>query len=378
MYRWNQDTNHCHNRKNHMFEGKIKTRAELRKICSSLKTDGKTIGFTSGAFDLLHAGHVDYLNKAKQLCDVLVVGVNSNSSVLNYKTGDRPIIDELHRIKIVAALASVDFAFLFKERRNRKNIEALQPDFYIKADDYKPEELTSGKDVEKYGGEVLLIPIEEIISTTAIIKKIESGRKDLWVEKEHAVHLDKKSSSKKPAVFLDRDGTINDDVGYLHDPIKLKIPDRALQGIKKLYDMGYHIIIVTNQPGIGIGYFSEEDFYKVNRAMLGHFSRAGILVDKIYFCPHSKAESCDCRKPEQALIQRAIHEMNLDMAHSFFIGDKTSDMETGRQAGIKTILVKTGLKGEDREFPGEPDYRAEDLLDAAEWILKLKQNEDSA
>ena len=361
-----------------MFEAKIKTRTQLIKICSSLRKKERSIGFTSGAFDLLHAGHVDYLNKAKEFCDVLVVGVNSNLSVQNYKCVDRPIIDELQRIKIVAALEMVDFAFLFKERRNRKNIEALKPDFYIKAGDYKLEELTSKKDVEKYGGVVRLIPVEELVSTTGMINKIRSGRSDLWIEKENTAHLDRRLSPQKPAVFLDRDGTITEDVGYLHDPGKLKFLDKALQGIKKIFDMGYHVIIVTNQPGIGIGYFSEEDFYRVNRAMLGHFSKAGILVDKIYFCPHSRAESCDCRKPEQALIQRAMDEMNLDMAHSFFIGDKSSDMETGRQAGIKTILVKTGFKGEDKEFQGEPDYRAEDLLDAAAWIVKLKQDVDSA
>lgn len=361
-----------------MFEAKIKTRAQLIKICSSLRKKGRSIGFTSGAFDILHAGHVDYLDKSKELCDVLVVGVNSNSSVHDYKSADRPIVDELQRIKIVAALEAVDFAFIFKEKRNKKNIQAFKPDFYIKAGDYKLEELTSKEDVEKYGGIVRLIPVEESVSTTEIINKIRSSQGDLWIEKENTVHLDRRLPSPKPAIFLDRDGTITEDVGYLHDPGKLKLLDKALQGVRKLYDMGYHIIIITNQPGIGIGYFSEEDFYRVNRVMLGHFSRAGILVDKIYFCPHSKAESCDCRKPEQALIQRAMDEMNLDMAHSFFIGDKSSDMETGRQAGIKTILVKTGFRGEDREFPGEPDYRAEDLLDAAEWIVKLKQNSDSA
>ena len=87
-------------------------------------------------------------------------------------------------------------------------------------------------------------------------------------------------------------------------------------GIKRFQDMGYRIVIVTNQPGIGIGYFSKEDFYRVNRAMLTGFSKAGILVDKIYFCPHSKSEKCECRKPGQALIRRAQDELNLDLANS--------------------------------------------------------------
>ena len=133
--------------------------------------------------------------------------------------------------------------------------------------------------------------------------------------------------------------------------------------------MGYRIIIVTNQPGIGIGYFPEEDFYRVNRTMLKAFSKAGIVVDKIYFCPHSKAMGCDCRKPGQALVERAKKELNIDVAHSIFIGDKTSDMETGKRAGMRTIIVGTGFAGKDGEFSGNPDAYAQDLLDAARIVL---------
>ena len=355
------------------IEEKIKSRESLAELCESLRSEGKIIGFTSGAFDLIHAGHVDYLQKAKAMCDVLIVGVNSDTSVRQYKGQGKPIVGEPQRVKVVAALESVDYVFLFDERRNKKNIELLKPDYYIKAGDYEPSELTSREIVEKYGGSVHLISMEEDVSTSALMARIRgsaSAKTETFVEKEHAVHVRRRPAKQAPAVFLDRDGTINEEINYLHEPEKFKLLPNALEGVKQFKDMGFRIIIITNQPGIGFGYYSKEDFYKVNKKMLSEFSRADILIDKIYFCPHTKAEQCDCRKPGQALIQRAQEELNLDLAHSYFIGDRTTDMEAGRRAGMKTILVKTGAKGEDGEFPGEPDHWAGDLLEAARIVLQ--------
>jgi D-glycero-D-manno-heptose 1,7-bisphosphate phosphatase len=362
-----------------MIKNKIRIRSELVKECRRLRTKGKTVGFTSGAFDLLHAGHVDYLEKAKAMCDVLIVGVNSDASVQKYKGEGRPVVGEEYRVQVVAALESVDYVFLFDERRNQKNIELLQPDFYIKAGDYTPESLTSKEITEKHGGEVRIIPILQAISTTEIIEKIHRGSiiQERWIEKEKTVHLNRKPLKKTQAVFLDRDGTICEEVGYLHDGGKFTFLPEALAGIKKFYTMGYRIIIITNQPGIGIGYFSEEDFYRVNRIMLSGFSREGILIDKIYYCPHSKSEGCSCRKPNQALVQRAKEELNLDLKRCYFIGDKTSDMETGKRAGIKTILVNTGFGGKDGEFQGKPDFLAGTLLDAAEWVLNSERESEN-
>jgi D-glycero-D-manno-heptose 1,7-bisphosphate phosphatase len=347
-----------------MARSKVTTRKALIPITEALRGQGKTIGFTSGAFDLLHAGHVDYLEKAKMMCDVLIVGVNSNTSVKKYKGKGRPIIDEAQRMKVVAGLECVDFVFLFDERRNQKNIEALRPHLYIKADDYRKEDLSSRESVERYSGEVKLIRIAEQISTTETHLQYD----EKWVETEGTVHLERRPKEQSAAIFLDRDGTIIEDVGYLHDPEKLKFIPNAIEGIKKFFEMGYRIVIVTNQPGIGIGYFSEEDFYRVNRRMLSHFSQAGIRVDKIYFCPHSKSERCPCRKPALALVQRAEKELCLDLSKCYMIGDKTSDIEFGQRAGMRTILVKTGFRGEDREFMVEPDFRAVDLLEAVRCV----------
>jgi len=361
-----------------LIQDKIKTREELALLCEQFRREGKTIGFTSGVFDLFHAGHADYLEKAKALCDILIVGVNSDASVRRYKGPDRPIVPEAHRMKVLAALESVDYVFLFDERRNQKNIEALKPHLYIKAGDYGPENLTSKDTVEKYGGKVHLIPIAESISTSGVIEKIQGlGKRqnEYFVEEEGAVHIERIPSKLTQAVFFDRDGTILEEVEYLHDPEKIRFLPGALEGMKQFQNMGYRLIILSNQPGIGLGYYTKEDFYRVNRAMFKVFSQYGILIDKIYFCPHTKAEKCLCRKPEQALIQRAQKELYLDLSQSIMIGDKTSDIETGKRAGMKTILVKTGHKGEDGEYPVNPDYVAENILSAAQWVLQLERGE---
>jgi len=359
-----------------MIQEKIKSRAEIEDICTRLRKEGETIGFTSGAFDIFHAGHADYLEKAKMKCGRLVVGVNSDESVARYKGLDRPINPLQQRMQVVAALESVDYVFPFGERRNRKNIEAIKPHFYIKAGDYTRETLTSAGAVEEYGGCVLFIPIAENVSTSGILQRLsgsKDGHADQWVERENTVHIKKGRSKSSPALFVDRDGTINKEVLYLHDPNLWEPLPGALEGVRMFQNMGYKIVIITNQPGIGMGYFPEKDFYAVNRAMLRQFSNAGIMVDKIYFCPHSKADKCSCRKPGQLLVQRAREELNLDLEQSVMIGDKSSDIETGKRAGMKTVLVKTGFKGEDREYSAVPDFTAESIKDAADQVLSAEQ-----
>lgn len=356
-----------------MIHAKIRTREELIPICDQCRSDGVIIGFTSGAFDLLHAGHVDYLEAARSQCDKLIVGINSDNSIRKYKGQDRPIVSENLRLKTIAALESVDFVFLFDERRNAKNIELLKPHIYFKAGDYSASQLTSKQVVEQIGGQVRLIPITENISTTEIIHRIRSltGARDQFIEEQElTVHLKRQPPKMKPAIFLDRDGTINREIGYLSEPDKFELLPNALDGMKKMQDMGYRLVIVTNQPGIGLGYFSKEDFYRVNKKMLTEISKAGILLDKIYFCPHSKAENCPCRKPEIGLILRAKEELNLDLSHSFFIGDSEVDIQTGAKAEMKTILIENELVVDAVSWGKKPDFIVKDLLEAAESILK--------
>lgn len=359
-----------------MIVDKIKRRDELVTLCDEFRFRGLILGFTSGAFDLLHAGHADYLEKARSQCDRLIVGLNSDASIQKYKGPGRPIISENFRLKTVAALASVDYVFLFEERRNARNIEALKPHFYFKAGDYSASQLTSKDVVEKYGGQVRLIPVHENISTTDIIQccLLIEGEGDRFVEEqENTVHLKRRSAKMAPAIFLDRDGTINKHVHYLSEPDQFELLPHAIDGMKKMQDMGYRLVVVTNQAGIGMGYFSKEDFYRVNLKMMRLVSEAGIHFDKIYFCPHSKSENCPCRKPEIGLILRGQDELNIDLKNSYFVGDMSSDIEAGVNAKMKTIFIRSPLVPDPAKLEIPPDYVADNLLEAAEIILERER-----
>jgi rfaE bifunctional protein nucleotidyltransferase chain/domain len=339
---------------------KIIHREDAVKTRQAYAAAGKRVGFTSGVFDILHPGHVEYLRAARELVDVLMVGVNSDMSVRANKGPARPINSERERSQVLAGLSSVDYVFVFDERNNNTNVELLRPDVYIKAGDYSEAQLSSKKIVESYGGSIALVPFREGSSTTGVIEKIKAA----LVSREGP----EVSHDFRPAVFLDRDGTINEHIEYLSDPGRFAAIPGAYATIKRLQDLGYRIIVVTNQPGIGLGYFRREDLFAVNREMMRQATEYGCAFDKIYYCPHSKADKCSCRKPGSYFIREAERELNIDLANSFVIGDMTSDVKFGIDAGLRAILVKTGRGGDDKMFEVSPSHTARDLADAAEWI----------
>ncbi len=344
---------------------KILDREEIIKKSTGLRSEGKKIGFTSGVFDILHPGHVDYLEKAKSHCDVLVIGLNADSSVKKLGKGDlRPVNDAEARAAVLAGLSAVDFIFIFEESNNNTNIELLKPDVYLKAGDYTKDKLSSAPIVESYGGRVEIIPFLKGYSTTDTIGKIVDH-----YGLQMAAYVEKEAPERKPAVFLDRDGTICKHVDYLHEPEKFEFLPDALEGMKMFADAGYRVVIVTNQPGIGMGYFTKEDFYRVNKEMLKGCAGAGVMVDKIYFSPYSKADATACRKPGTALLDRAVEDLNLDLRASVVIGDMTSDVQLANNAGCHSVLVLTGQAGADKLYDAKPEYTATSLKDAAEQFL---------
>jgi len=174
------------------------------------------------------------------------------------------------------------------------------------------------------------------------------------------------STEQFPAVFLDRDGTLMHDVDYCGDPKNVElfhgVPD-ALRGLKKAR---YRLIVITNQSGIGRGYFSETEYRAVETELSRQIGEN--IIDATYYCPHLPADSCDCRKPSPQMIHHAAREHHLDLSRSFFIGDKKSDIECGRNAGVRTILVRTGYGKETEAHLA--DFTAEDLKEAADIILQ--------
>jgi rfaE bifunctional protein nucleotidyltransferase chain/domain len=150
---------------------KIKTLQEIVEQLSSGRKN-KTVVFTNGCFDLLHPGHIDFLERARGLGDFLVVGINSDASVKKIKGGGRPIVSEADRLKCVAALSCTSFVFSFNETTPVKSIKTLQPDIHVKGKDYSGKELPESEAVVSYGGKIVLLPLLEGYSTTSIIKKI--------------------------------------------------------------------------------------------------------------------------------------------------------------------------------------------------------------
>ena len=188
----------------------------------------------------------------------------------------------------------------------------------------------------------------------------------------------------RPAVFIDRDGTLTEEVGYVNHPRRIRLLPRSAEAIRRLNAAGVAAVVATNQAGLARGYFSAEVLKATNDEMLRQLKEEGARLDGVYVCTHHPTEGaepyrtdCDCRKPKPGMLQRAARELGLDLAASAMIGDKASDLDCGRVVGAQTVLVLTGYGLGDweyrrRSFRVPPDHVATDLLDAVEWVLERK------
>lgn len=177
----------------------------------------------------------------------------------------------------------------------------------------------------------------------------------------------------KWAVFLDRDGTINEEAEYLDNPAKLRLLPKAAEAICLLNRAGVPVILVTNQAGVGRGYFPESAVHAIHRELARRLTRQGAHLDAIYYCPHRPDEGCECRKPNPGMLLQAAKEHSLDLTRSFVVGDKVIDMEAGWRVGCRMVLVLTGYGAEVQEtfrhLAFQPDHIATDLWEAVQWIL---------
>jgi D-glycero-D-manno-heptose 1,7-bisphosphate phosphatase len=178
-------------------------------------------------------------------------------------------------------------------------------------------------------------------------------------------------------VFLDRDGTIAEEVGYLNHVDRFRMFPFVGPAIRRLNQAGLPVIVITNQSGAARGFFPESLISQVHERMERELSTAGARVDAIYFCPHSSADACGCRKPKTGMIDRAAQEHHLDVQRSFVAGDRYGDMELAFRAGCKAIFVRTGYglgeeKWHAKDWPRQPDTIVENLQQAVDWILVHK------
>ena len=171
------------------------------------------------------------------------------------------------------------------------------------------------------------------------------------------------------AVFLDRDGTLNEDKGYVHKIKDFKLLEGVIEGLLLLKD--FKLFIITNQSGIGRCYYKEEDMHKFNERLLQELSKNNIKIEQIFFCPHTPEEECDCRKPNSKFIDIAKQKYNLDLKKSWIVGDHPYDIEMAKNAGCRSIYVLTGHG--KKHFEGaknKADFTATNLLKAAQYILR--------
>jgi rfaE bifunctional protein nucleotidyltransferase chain/domain len=302
---------------------------------------GLRVGFTCGAFDLLHAGHVDYLQRARALCDRLLVAVNSDASIRGYKDPLRPLIAQDQRLQVVAALAAVDAVTLLDDVRPASLIERLRPDLYIKGGDYSVEKLRSRTAVEAYGGQAVVIPIKIAASTSSILERAAA----LYT---HAPPLGAAPTGRR-LVFLDRDGTLIRNVPFLHEPARVELLTGVGEGLAELERLGFRLVLVTNQQGIGLGYYGMDAMMATNQALFKALAPFGVRIARVYFCPHSLADDCTCRKPAPALLETALRENGADPRRCYLIGDSPGDIEAGHAAGIPSFQVG---EGSGMSFPG--------------------------
>ncbi len=179
---------------------------------------------------------------------------------------------------------------------------------------------------------------------------------------------------KESAVFLDRDGTINEEMGYINHPSRFVLLPRTAAAIKRLNEAGVKVVVVTNQSGAARGYFPADLVEEVHARLRQLLAAQGAHLDGIYACLHGPEDGCACRKPQPGLILQAAGELDIDLSRSYVVGDRYKDIQTGTNAGAKGIFVLTGYgRGEYQHFGHtwavQPAHIAEDLLDAAEWII---------
>ena len=179
----------------------------------------------------------------------------------------------------------------------------------------------------------------------------------------------------KPAVFLDRDGTISEEVGYLNHVSRFCMFPFAPAAIRKLNESGLLVFVITNQSGVARGYYPESLVHTVHDLMTQQLTKAGAHLDGIYYCPHTSADACACRKPGPGMLDQASTAHDVDLRRSFVVGDRHGDVELAHRVGARSIMVRTGY-GEGEilwhapKWTLKPDFIAADLAVAADWILE--------
>jgi histidinol-phosphate phosphatase family protein len=217
------------------------------------------------------------------------------------------------------------------------------------------------------------------------IKDIGTPARYDRISAEYAAGIVQRSSlaTKQRAVFLDRDGTINKEVDGVTSADKLELLPGAAEAIHLLNHKGFRVVVISNQPVIAKGFCSDADVRSVHNKLETLLGMQHAFLDRIYYCPHHPEKgfpgerpelkiACTCRKPLPGLVKQAAEDLNIDLSQSWFIGDTTTDLQTAKNAGVRSILVRTGYAGKDAKFDVQPDHAFDSLKEAAEYIVSVE------
>lgn len=328
-----------------------------QKICSPnqlseiLSASNRPLVMTNGVFDVLHTGHLTYLEQASRLGQNLLVAVNSDASVRTLNKGpDRPVNSEQDRALMLAALGFVDWVTIFEESTPLVLLSRIKPDVYVKGGDYDMATLEEARCVREWGGRALSLGWVDGVSTTALLQR--------W--RQH----------KRRVIFLDRDGVLNVDKGFVHLWQDFEWKDHAIEGLLALQGLGYDLVVVTNQSGLARGLYGLDEYQELTRQMKQALVSHGIHLLGVYHCPHHPegiqknwAISCHCRKPMPGLIMQAALDHGISLRDSIMVGDRWIDIEAGRAAGVGSCYLMSQTDKEASSLEDVPSV--ENLVDLA-------------
>ena len=314
-----------------MTQAPVLLREELIERVREARRSDETIGLCCGIFDLLHAGHADYLSAAAECCDRLVVAVNGETSAARLKGIGLPLNSFEDRARLIAGLRGPAWVVELIEERPAALIEALRPDYYIKGGDYRPGQLRSAPLVEAYGGEIRIIPLRGELSSS------ELRRRAAAAYLEGASLTPRAHEGRAPGLIVDRDGTLIEDHPLLDHSDELRLLDGAKEALARLCQAGIRIAIVTNQQGLGLGLLDRRRYLDVSMELLRRLGIAGARVERIYTAPEPLGSAGSRAKPSPELYRQAIDDLRFDVSRTWVIGDRGRDLAAADELGLKAL-----------------------------------------
>lgn len=324
----------------------INSKRKLKSLLHELRLKNTKIGAISGGFDVFHDGHKLALEFSSNQVEKLFVLVNSDKSISTYKGKLRPRNSYSQRVGLLDKNFPNNVYLKINELTPNKLLGKIKPDIYFISQEWSksPVEL---KVLSEFNCKIVPHPDVEGVSTTIILNE------------------QVKSNS---AIFFDRDGTINKDFGYINKENMIEISEKNLVTLKKFSQLPYLLFIATNQSGVAKKIISRKEFFKINNQIVKKIQDYGGRIDKTYYDFSSSERPSKYRKPNIGMVLKAVKEFDISLVNSWVIGDKDSDIEMGKNANMRTILIKNNQYKYKSIL--KPDYEVRDLSQAYEIIMK--------